>query len=244
MQLFTEMQNVLAKLQELQKTGNYIFRGQECFKLKLIPKAFRDDEIAKMTQVHGIDNRTKNNWIQSKEVAHCIDLWARGARNNKYGQVIITRLLNYCLYLMILNHSMFHFASTHIDMISKKDKDTLQLRNLSYWKDEKTFHHIFSSYFPRVVEIYDLKNSLLQGANPPEDLTGLDETLPQHYGATTAALDWTYNSLIAIHFALGNHADNLGFLTIYALNTRNIANDSPIKLIDRSPYVNNLRAEA
>lgn len=240
---FTEMQNVLAKLQELQKTGNYIFRGQESFKFKLIPKAFRQDEIIKMTQFHGIDNKTKNNWVQSEEVAHCINVWAPGARNNRYSQVIIGRLLNYCLYLMILNHSVSHFANTHIDMISEQDKETLQLRNPSYWKDKKTFHYLFSGYFPRVVEIYDLKNLLLQGANPPEDLTGLDETLPQHYGAVTAALDWTHNFLVAMHFALGNHADNLGFLTIYALNTRNITNDSPIKLIDRSPHVSNMRAE-
>lgn len=239
-----EIQNIIASLQELQSTGNYIFRGQKCFNFKLIPRAFREDDISAMTKAFGVDNRTKNSWFHSQKVKDCIDAHAPGARKNKHAITIINRLLNFCFYLMILNHSAYIFASSNITMISDKDKEMLQLKTPSHWKDPETFHHLFSGYFPRILEIYDLNNLLIQKAQPPEDLIGIDETFPQHYGAITAALDWTRNPLIAIYFALENQLDNSGFSTIYAINANRIAHDSPIKVMNKSIYVSNARAEA
>ena len=47
---------------------------------------------------------------------------------------------------------------------------------------------------------------VLQEAEPFEDLTGIDETLPQHYDTPTAALDWTNGPLnVAIFFAIENY---------------------------------------
>jgi hypothetical protein len=239
----TDTQKVIATIERMYNDGNFAFRGHECFKFDLIPSAFRLSTINQMKRLFNIDTRIIDSWYKSGEIKKQIDLWAPGADHNHNAMITINRLLDYCLYLMILNHSVNDFAQNNISRISEKDRQMLQLRNVEFWKDEKTFHYMFSSYFQQIVQIRDLNGALIKDANPYEDLTGIDESLPQHYGASTAALDWTYNPFVALFFALGNRSVASGFLTLNALNIQSNAVDSPIKFIDKSVHIENLRAE-
>ena len=240
----SELQKIITALERIHSDGKHAFRGQESFKFNLSPSAFRPATISQMKLLFNAGRSNKfDNWCKSEEIKEHIDLWLPGARRDPNAIIIIRRLLEYCFYLMILNHSVNVFAQSNHSRISAKDRETLQLRGIEFWRDEKTFRYLFTSYFPRVIQRYDLQGDLIQDANPFEDLTGIDESLPQHYGTPTAALDWSYNPLVAIYFGLGNRNITSDFLTIYALKIHDDVTDSPIKFIDKSIYIENIRAE-
>jgi hypothetical protein len=243
MTTLSELQKIITTLQRVHLAGKHAFRGRESFMFNLLPSAFRPATISSMKRLFNAGNNAIHKWYQSEEIKEHIDLWVPGVRLDPNAIIIINRLLDYCLYLMILNHSVNVFSQNNHSRISENDRETLQLRSIEFWRDEKTFRHLFTSYFPQIIQGHDLRGRLIQNANPFEDLTGIDESLPQHYGSPTAAPDLSYNTLVAIHFGLGSFDATSGFLTIYALKIDDDATDAPIKFIDKSMYVKNISAE-
>jgi len=231
----------IAQLEELKEEG-FIFRGHESFKYTLTPNASRDNTLARMKHEFGIDSGIINRWFKNKFIMEHVNTWVPGLKITPSSRQVLDRLLNYCLYLMRYNHSLNLFVQNNPSRVSQKDRDTILERSLEYWKSEETFHHLFSSYFPRLIRRYHLDGTLMQDANPFEDLASVDETLPQHYDTPTAALDWTFNYNVAIYFAVGKNEIKEKFLTIYALKIHD-SNLSPIHMMDKNIHVENIRAK-
>jgi len=196
-----------------------------------------------MKEQFGIEDIRAAAWFQSKTIIEQVDQWLlRGRRATYWERGTIQRLLEYCLYLMRYNYCLNIFAKNNPDRISSKDRNAILLRDAEFWRLETTFYYLFSCYFLTIIKIFDLQNNLLQDANPPEDLAHVDETLPQHYDVSTAALDWSKDPKVAIYFAFGNTNTETKFLKIYALRVHNHS-DSPIRIMEASPLVENERAK-
>ncbi|AMV12897.1 FRG domain protein [Legionella pneumophila] len=144
---------------------------------------------------------------------------------------------------MRYNHSLHLFVKNNPNNVSKQDAASFLLRDAEYWRQETTFQQMFERYLPTIINRHSFKDgALIQQANPYEDLAAVDETLPQHYGIPTAALDWSYNFYVAIHFALGKESEqNSKFLALCALKI--LDPKSPIKMLDRNIHTENIRAE-
>lgn len=78
-----------------------------------------------------------------------------------------------------------------------------------------------------------------------EDLTGLDETYPQHYDMPTSAIDWTIDPLIALFFAVytDKSISNTKYLSVSIFKEIN-KETSPIMISDKDSLKNNERATA
>lgn len=241
--MIRDVEIVIAQLEELTQQG-FIFRGHESFRYTLTPNAFRDDTLIRMNNEFGIQDSVINEWLKHKFIMQHINQWYLLGKRELIPseRQVVNKLLHYCLYLMRYNHSLNLFVQKNPRKVSQTDRDTILERTLEYWKSEDTFHHLFSSYFPRLIRLYHLNNTLMQDANPFENLASVDETLPQHYGTPTAALDWTFNYNIAIYFAVGEKEVAEKFLKIYALKIHN-SDLSPIHIMDKSILIENLRAE-
>lgn len=233
----------LRELEALHDNGDYIFRGHESFKYHLIPSAFRPDRIAHMARNYGIDRPVIDEWHKNKKVIETIQNWGRGIQQTTHTLRIISRLQNFCVYLMQLNYSLTRYAKENHSQICEKDRKYILERDQEYWRSEITYNDIFEAYFPRIIEIYSPDGTLLQAANPFEDLTGTDESLPQHYGISTAALDWSYNYLVALYFALGKNTCKDKFLKVYAIKIDNDSHERPIQKTDKNIEIENIRAE-
>ncbi len=238
----SEIQLQISQLESLREDG-FIFRGHEDFKYELIPSVFRPEKQKQMIKQFAIEEVKIAQWPRSKAIIEVIDQWAPGVRAIPEAHQTIQRLIAFCLYLMRFNFSLNIFAQNNRHRIPKKDCDSILIRDAEYWRQEKTFYDMFSRYFPTIVKRYDLKNNLFQDATPYEDLAGTDESLPQHYGTPTAALDWSRNPNVAIHFAIGDKTTESQFLRIYAIKMMEGFRSPPVKIMEKSSDTVNLRAE-
>ncbi len=237
----TGIRTIISTLEQLSLAG-YVFRGHENFKYQLIPSAFREQSIEQMKKDFGIHATITEKWFVSKEINNVIVSWY--SPNPIYSQhPTIYLLKEYCLYLMLYNHSLHIFVKNNHNKVSEQDKANLLSRDAEYWRQETTFQQMFERYLPTIINRYSIKDgSLIHKANPYEDLAGVDETLPQHYGIPTAALDWSYNFHVAIHFALGEtYEQNSKFLALYAFKVLDLR--SPVKMLDRNIQLENIRAD-
>ncbi|ANN91268.1 FRG domain-containing protein [Legionella pneumophila serogroup 1] len=235
------IRTIISTLEQLSLEG-YVFRGHEDFRYQLTPSAFREHSIAQMKIDFNIHPTLLDEWFNSKEIKKTIASWY--SSNPIHSQhPAIYLLKEWCLYIMRYNHSLHLFVKNNPNNVSKQDAASFLLRDAEYWRQETTFQQMFERYLPTIINRHSLKDgALIQQANPYEDLAAVDETLPQHYGIPTAALDWSYNFYVAIHFALGKESEqNSKFLALCALKI--LDPKSPIKMLDRNIHTENIRAE-
>ncbi|MCA0402690.1 MAG: FRG domain-containing protein [Proteobacteria bacterium] len=237
----TSIRTIISTLEQLSLEGS-VFRGHEDFRYQLTPSAFRKHSIAQMKRDFNIPPTILGEWFNSKEIKKTIASWY--SSNPIHSQHPAIHLLKeWCLYIMRYNHSLHLFVKNNPNNVSEQDAACFLLRDAEYWREETTFQQMFERYLPTIINRHSLKDgALIQRANPYEDLAAVDETLPQHYGIPTAALDWSYNFHVAIHFALRNESEqNSKFLALYALKI--LDPQSPIKMLDRNIHTENIRAE-
>ncbi|HAT1884370.1 TPA: FRG domain-containing protein, partial [Legionella pneumophila] len=235
------IRTIISTLEQLSLEG-YVFRGHEDFRYQLTPSAFRTHSIVQMEKDFNIHPTILDEWFNSKEIKKIIASWY--SPNSVHLQhPAIYLLKEWCLYIMHYNHSLHLFVKNNPDNVSEQDAASFLLRDAEYWRQETTFQQMFERYLPTIINRRSLKDgAFIQRANPYEELAAVDETLPQHYGIPTAALDWSYNFHVAIHFALGNESEqNSKFLALYALKTLDL--QSPIKMLARNIHTENIRAE-
>jgi len=241
MSIEKNVHTIIVSLEQLSLEG-YVFRGHENFTYQLAPSAFREHSIVQMKKDFNICSTIIKNWFNNKKIESTIASWY--SSNPIHSQHPTIHLLKkFCLYIMLYNHSLHVFVKNNPNNVSEQDKASLLLRDAEYWKQETTFQQMFERYLPTIINRHSLKDgSLIQRATPYEDLAAIDETLPQHYGIPTAALDWSYNFNIAIYFALGEKPEQKSkFLTISALKIHD--SQSPVKMFDRNIHIENIRAE-
>ncbi|AOU30077.1 TPA: FRG domain-containing protein [Legionella pneumophila subsp. pneumophila] len=235
------IRTIISALEQLSLEG-YVFRGHEDFRYQLTPSAFREHSIAQMKRDFNISRTLLGEWFNSKEIKKTIASWYSSNPIHSHHPAIYL-LKEWCLYIMRYNYSLHLFVKNNPNNVSEQDAASFLLRDAEYWREETTFQQMFERYLPTIINRHSLKDgALIQRANPYEDLAAVDETLPQHYGIPTAALDWSYNFHVAIHFALGNESEqNSKFLALYALKI--LDPQSPIKMLDRNINIENIRAE-
>jgi len=90
------------------------------------------------------------------------------------------------------------------------------------------------------VSILSLDGTFIKIGEIHEMMTAYDVSLPQHYGATTAGLDWTRNPYIALHFALKNNTQNTP-CSVYIYESVQPNKLSPIQLVEGHKDCQNIR---
>ena len=257
-EIFTKYEDLLNQLEFLYQQDSYIFRGQFDAEDKLIPSAFRSEKINEAIGKFPIKKEEiERKWFESDALRKEISLWLKIPNFSYARGYPINRLLDFLVYLMRYNYSLHKYWLTETNQknICLSDKKILKPRPEEFWVTEETFLYLVSSYLPVTSTIYHLNGTIIKDAQPFEDITGVDESFPQHYGIPTTALDWTYNPYISIYFALD--LDNEKFhlqselyvakkipaeyFSIYAFRQISTT-DSHIQIKDKNALINNQRA--
>ena len=198
-------QELFDRLKLLQNDG-YAFRGQENFKWKLIPNGLRQKTLIEAAKRFPVSNsKIERKWYYNVNIKKTVNAWlAQDVFKNEVPYAIrIFFDLN--IHLMRYNYRLSNYFEKHPEKLFKDWRELNNGRDADFWTLEKTFVYLVENEFKNLVECRGLNGGLLKAALPDECLTGIDETIPQHYGVATAALDFTLDSDIALFFALGLH---------------------------------------
>lgn len=248
--VFDDVHKFLNELEEFK--GNFLFRGmtkvreaftKPCF--TLMPGAFREKEIKKYSTLFPHSEIDTQKWIlkvvddikkhPSTELAsvHPFDI-------ERICQLLIKNLqYNYVLY------ERYHSQKFPIDHTDEKLLSIFECGHNGHWAKEKTFQNYFHQFYLSLVPLCSLDGKVVKQSFVFEDITGVDETYPQHYGMQTAALDWTYDPYIALFFTIytdKSYCDS-EYLSI-SVYEEIIKEDSPVIIKDKNSFKNNPRATA
>lgn len=220
---------LIARLEELSHE-NYVFRGQPSTFFCLIPKAFRENGIRELSENFPIR-------------AHAFERLIKKKFDPSNYFIPIEKLT---IYIMQYNYSLAQYIEKNLDKFDNKTKEIQKKRGLSYWLAAQTLYDIYWQLFISLMTIYDIKNNIIKkpSSSGCEELTGFDETLPQHYAVPTAALDWTRNLYIAIYFALENIPENTTHISVYAYKEINSSENNPLVLMESNSDCRNERVKA
>lgn len=187
-------QELLGELHELKESG-FVFRGHSSSTYKLIPNAFRGDSQKKISKEYPVSQKEINAW-KNGPVLKVMNEWSH---NQLPSLFIRTRIFNYVIYLLQYNYYLRKYYS-NLDNSFRSESDNelinrLGIRNLAC---EQTFIDFVNYLYPLILTRTSLEGEILVKPNPPKEITGFDETFPQHYSFTSAALDLTLSFSIAM----------------------------------------------
>ncbi len=256
-----QLKNLIHQLNNL--STNYIFRGQSNATWPLEPSAFRQSELKRRHRDYPAKENETIEWKNNPKIIEIIKRWLPGIVRN--GVIIkpyrkeISKLLERLLIVMQYNFDLTTYWSKR-ENICEKDKKLIRIWESNHWCQEDTLIRYFDHTFPQLIVRYDLKNgSLISKPCLEEELTGLDETFPQHYNLSTAALDWSSDPYVAFYFGLDkqfNYDTNNGFylpakpeinipagyFSLFAY--RQLQEDGPVVIMEKEKLIDNPRAEA
>lgn len=239
-------QQFIDKLQELHKEGNFLFRGVPDARFHLEPGAFRKTEIKKYAQQF-LPEVTIKGWF-SKVVKNI-----EGNSNKALAstpRLFLFQLCRLLIQILQYNHAIYTRYNSDKDNFIKNcnDKRLINIFNFgddSHWSKEKTFIDFFDRSCLSIIPLFSPDGKLIKKSSTDEDITGLDESYPQHYGMHTSALDWTYNPYKALFFTIysDDSSDNSKYLSISTYKEI-ISEGSPIIIKGRDAFKDNPRALA
>lgn len=121
----------------------------------------------------------------------------------------------------------------------------MKLGKEHHWSQEQTFLDYVDRFYMSLIPLISTNEQLVKRAYLMEDVTGLDESYPQHYGMGTSALDWTSDPLNALFFTIYSDKmpSNIKFLSVSAYKQQNLKN-SPVIFKDKDDLKDNQRAIA
>ena len=239
-----------------------LFRGQSDSSFRLLPNFFRPEKIEQLIDQYP-SHHLMEQWIRSFGFEQAIydELPPYNSPILTPQKILLFKSLMpiFSLYRVIMVYN-YHLHKYHEDNFGCliTDKKSLTSRDSTFWTKKENFIWFVKTTLPRLLSISSLDGKLIKDGIIDEDLTGIDETYPQHYDASTAALDWTYNFKIAIFFALNiwGHIDETSGLH---LTSRQISNSNslsifvyeqiggekcPISIKPKTDLIYNERAEA
>jgi hypothetical protein len=248
------------------KKDGFVFRGHASPKWKLKPKFFRDEEILKSWDCYGLSTEDiEKNWFENEKTLSALGLCLGGGSwltkaNYQDIQIIykgksipLKRLLWSYIDIMKYNHNLCQCVSDKRHCYTGEYLENIKSRPTETWKSFDTFLSLLSEII-YIIERRDINSEkLLNNPKISNDLTGYDETLPQHYNAVTSALDWTKTPYIALYFAssdfidicssriITDHRDT--HITLFSYKQLKNDNDISVTLKNPDKKIKNDRAE-
>jgi hypothetical protein len=250
---FDKLEELISELKSLLRERVYIFRGHADAKFKLIPSVFRPENLKKAFDNFPITRKEIEKWTNNKRIFDTIG-------KSYVSSTELQKIFDWIIFLMQYNYSLYNFYEKFPGKTSYHDIELIKMfESPIHWTKEETFCGIFKSYYPLLLTFYN-NGSIIQKASPPEELTGIDETCPQHYECQTATLDWTLNSYVALYFAIKEEEPEWNkdrglyiaksmpteakYFSIYAYKEIGAQGaDASISIIDPCEHKKNIRAE-
>lgn len=262
----SQFKTLLDKLKSDLYNG-YFFRGQADASWPLIPSAFRKTELKRRADNYPIKESEITNWKNNQKIPEIINGWSAGiVKNgrilNRRDRIFIYNLFNRLIIVMQYNFDLtLYWSNPKVKRcLLKRDKKLIKIWKPDFWCEESTFINYFERIYPQLIVRTSVKdNRLISKPCPEEDLTGLDETFPQHYDLSTTTLDWSLNLFIAFYFGLDKQFERNSPNGLYLpsrCEVREPANyfslflykqlqqDSPVVKMERPKLINNPRADA
>lgn len=250
---------LLSDLNDLEKNG-YFLRGVESRDFHAKPSAFRSNKIEKNRSFFPINyEKIVSEWFYDLEIIKIIqdDLKIDyfEIRNNP----MIHRLFNLISYLMVCNYLFSKYKEGNTLHIFPHDYQQLKNKGSDFWSYKQTFNNMVQYYFPLILTREALDKSWTKKGKIDEIISAIDMSFPQHYGTSTAALDFTKKYLNAVYFAIESHLNiNFenkiglyltekdvfydGYLSIYAIKLISPSKNSPITIEEIDNSILNRRA--
>ncbi len=202
------------KLDSLSDQGGYIFRGQSDATWQCLPNAFRPEERARIKSSFPVSRVDVEEWRKSDLLYETvlretkIDLRRSMAPNS------LKNYLDLIVYIMQYNYNLTVFYKDQPDLLPEKFAKMSRERGPEFWVEEKTFLYIVENDIQNIVFLTSPGGVLIKASSPNEDLTALEEGFPQHYGSSTAVLDFSNSFEVALFFALpkGKYSSESDFL--------------------------------
>ena len=236
---------LIEKVSKLEQSKKYIFRGGTHAKHLLIPKAFRPDIIRDISNQFPHSKFVINEWIS--EIIAIQESQLKASLSLQY----IERIKRICFLLITnlrYNHAIY---KAYEERGFPKNCNDEKLTNIftrgqeGHWSEKSTFFDYFDRFCMLAFPPQFLDGKSMHESYIMEDVTGLDESYPQHYDFNTSALDWSMDPFKALFFTLNSDSSisNTSHLAIYALKIIN-TEDSPILIAEKDHLKDNPRAVA
>ncbi|CEG56959.1 FRG domain-containing protein [Legionella fallonii] len=224
------------------KTQEFLLRGHSSSTYFLQPQAFREQDIKKIANQFPISNELTRHWKQG-EVLNKIKPWSSGVLPNP---IITDRILSYVLYLLQYNYYLTRYYQglnpIYSSNLDQEIATRLPSKNLA---TEQAFIELAEYFYLKILTRISLGGTIVAKAIPPQEITGYDETWPQHYSFPSAALDWTLSIPVALHFAIrsfeappSSGTSQLSICCFKQIDAKN----SPVQVIEKSELKTNPRA--
>lgn len=234
-------EQLLDELETLQKNG-FILRGHSSSKYFLQPQAFREQDKHKIVDKYPVSKAITTQWKQGG-VLEKMRQWSIGQLPHP---IITARILNYALYLLQYNYYLTQYyiqlPPLYSSTYDQEQSNRLKGKHLA---KEQTFINFIEYLYPKLLTRISPAGEILSKSIPPQEITGYDETWPQHYSFPSAALDWTLSVPIALHFAIRklNEPPSSGTKMLSICCYKQIATkNSPVKIIEKDELKTNERA--
>lgn len=252
--MIIDAKNLIHRLDELKKNG-YVFRGHADPAWLLQPKIFRPHEMQKIAEKFPVKADGISKWMKNEKIENILQ---RTVGNDQRQRTEIKKIFNLYIYIMQHNRQLHEFFTVEKNQqkISPVCLQGMMQRDIGFWIKEDSFVKIIERLLERWFTYRDLNDRIIKKPSPDNDLTGFDETFPQHYDISTAALDWSFNPAVAICFALEDEAlievdsqtglfmakkTPLHSLSIFAYKQKEMIQDPEVFLIESNSGIDNER---
>lgn len=242
---FHDFKDFLDKLNKFHKKGNYLFRGASNAKHFLQPGAFRDNEILEYSKKFPHSREIIRQWI-SRAIND-----VRNDPNKAFASIPSNVIMRICHLLITTLRYNFSIYETYHEKGFPQNCNDERLINIfkcgagNHWAKENTFHDYFHQFYQSLVPLFTLDGTLIKKSYVDDEITGLDETYPQHYGFKTAALDWTDDPRIALFFTIySDTPDNDSKYVSVSIYKEINTEDSPVIIMPKDSLKENPRAVA
>ncbi len=196
-----EFLNEISKLKSL----GFIFRGHKKSSFLLQPSAFRPEIMTAREQLYASKANNFYEWNKSDEYRSNVK-WIR-LSEKAVDQIDVIRITELTKYKLIYNYFLSLHVKKNPEKFDQKTRHIYDVKKPDSWLSEDAFHSVFHFELNSATTLTSLDNKIIKKGELTEEITGYDESLPQHYDTETAALDWSKNPMKALYFATEKSSD-------------------------------------